>query len=154
MAEIKVQGTNVFAYDGTAVTRLVCLTGIDLGGDSTSRIENTCLDEKRSKSYLNGLSDPGEGSLTFNLDPANASHLKLIEWAEDKQEGIQFYIGASDGSDPITVASPDVNVPETRSWWSFKGGVSTAVPTFEADALVGYTVTLQRSSAVTFAPKT
>lgn len=154
MAEIKAQGTNVYAFDSTAVTQLVCLTGIDLGSDSTTRIENTCLDETQSKSYLNGLSDPTESSLTFNLDPENESHLKLIEWATDKKEGLQFYVGASDGTSPVTATGGTVTVPTTRSWWTFTGGLSTPVPSFEADALVGYTVTLQRSSTVVFTPKT
>ncbi|MFU8927560.1 phage tail tube protein [Acinetobacter puyangensis] len=154
MAVIKVAGTNVYAFDGTAVTKLICTTGIDLGSDSTSRIENTCLEETQSRSYLNGLSDPAEGSLTFNLDPANTTHLKLIEWAEDKKEGIQFYVGASDGTADITATGTTAVVPETRSWWSFIGGISTPVPSFDLDALVGYTVTLQRSTSVAFTPKT
>lgn len=153
MAEIKTQGTHTYVFDGTEVVRLACLTGIDLGSDSTTRIENTCLDETQSKSYLNGLSDPAESSLTFNLDTDNESHLKLIEWATEKKEGLQFYVGASDGTDPITSSGTTVTVPTTRSWWTFTGGVSTPVPSFEADSLVGYTVTLQRSSVVVMVPK-
>lgn len=150
MAVIKTQGTNVYARKGSTVTLLTCLTGIDLGGDSTTRIENTCLDEATSKAYLSGLSDPGEGSLTFNIDTSNASHLSLITWAQAKDEGIEFFVGASDGVGIIaTTGSP----PNTRSWWSFVGGVSTPVPSFEADSIVGYTVTLQRSSSLTFSPK-
>ena len=78
MAVIKTQGTAVYVYDGTAVTKLDCITGIDLGGDSTTRIDVTCFDEVSSKSYVSGLSDPGEGSLTFNLDPENSSHLAAL----------------------------------------------------------------------------
>lgn len=150
MAVIKTQGTNVFARQGAVVTQLACLTGIDLGGDSTTRIENTCLDETASKSYLSGLTDPGEGSLTFNIDSTNASHIGLIDWAQDKVEGIEFFVGASDGTDVVPTTG---NAPTTRSWWTFIGGVTTPVPTFDVDSIVGYTVTLQRSSAVAFTPK-
>ena len=154
MANVRVQGTNVYAFDGTTITRLSCLTTIDLGSDSTTRIENTCLDEPNTKTYTTGLSDPAQGSLGFNLDPENASHLQLIEWAQDKKDGIEFYMGSSEGTAAPTATGGTVTLPATRSWWSFKGGLSTPVPTFEADALVGYTVTLERSTTVAFTPKT
>ncbi|KXZ65961.1 hypothetical protein AVENLUH5627_02691 [Acinetobacter venetianus] len=155
MAEVRVQGTNVYAFDGTTITQLACLTAIDLGGDSTTRIEKTCLDELTSKSYLTGLADPAQGSLGFNLDTENASHLQLIEWAEAKKDGIEFYIGSSEGTAAPTATGGVLDaLPTTRSWWSFKGGISTPVPTFSADALVGYTVTLERETTVAFTPKT
>ena len=153
MAVIKTQGTSVYVYDGTDVTKLDCITGIDLGGDSTTRIEITCLDEPTSKAYMSGLSDPGEGSLTFNLDPANASHLAALLLAEDKVEGVKFYIGASDGVGAITATGGTVTVPTARSWWTFEGSLSSPVPSFEADAVVGYTVTLNRSTKVVFTAK-
>ena len=154
MAEVRVQGTNVYAFDGTTITQLACLTAIDLGGDSTTRIEKTCLDETQSKSYLTGLADPAQGSLGFNLDTENESHLKMIEWAEDKKDGLQFYLGSSESTAAPTATGGVVTLPATRSWWSFKGGISTPVPSFEADALVGYTVTLERETTVAFTPKT
>ena len=78
MAEMRVQGTNVFAFDGAEITQLVCVTSIDLGSDSTSKIETTCLEEKSSKSYIPGLSDPGDGSLSIKLDLKNSSPLKRL----------------------------------------------------------------------------
>ena len=153
MAVIKTQGTAVYVYDGTAVTKLDCITGIDLGGDSTTRIDVTCLDEPTSKAYVSGLSDPGEGSLTFNLDPKNSSHLAALLLAENKKEGVKFYVGASDGTGAITVSGSVVTVPTTRSWWTFEGSLSSPVPSFEADAVVGYTVTLNRSTKVVFTAK-
>ena len=116
MAEVRVQGTNVYAFDGTTITQRTCLTAIDLGGDSTTRIEKTCLDETQSKSYLTGLSDPAQGSLGFNLDTENESHLKMIEWAEDKKDGLQFYLGSSESTAAPTAAGAVVTLPATRSW--------------------------------------
>ena len=106
------------------------------------------------KSYLTGLADPAQGSLGFNLDTENESHLKMIEWAEDKKDGLQFYLGSSESTAAPTATGGVVTLPATRSWWSFKGGISTPVPSFEADALVGYTVTLERETTVAFTPKT
>lgn len=153
MAVIKTQGTSVYVFDGTKVTKLDCITGIDLGGDSTTRVDLTCLDETSSKSYVSGLSDPGEGSLTFNLDTANASHLAALLLAENKAVGVKFFIGTSDGLGAVTATGGNVTVPTTRSWWKFEGSLSSPVPSFEADAVVGYTVTLNRSTKVTFTPK-
>lgn len=153
MAELRTQGTNVFAFDGTSITQLVCVTGIDLGSDSTSKIETTCLEEKKSKSYVPGLSDPGDGSLSIRLDPKNSSHIKLIQWAEDRKE-LEFFIGASDSIAPPTVTTNKVTLPTGRSFWSFKGALTPAVPTFEADSIVGYQFTLQRSTGVTLLPAT
>lgn len=153
MAEMRVQGTNVFAFDGTEITQLICVTSIDLGSDSTSKIETTCLEEKSSKSYIPGLSDPGDGSLSIKLDLKNSSHLKLIQWAEDRKD-LEFYIGASDGSALPTVTVDAVTLPPTRSFWTYKAALTPAVPTFEADSIVGYQFTMQRSTGVTLTPKT
>ena len=153
MAELRTQGTNVFAFDGTEITQLVCVTGIDLGSDSTSKIDKTCLEETKSKSYIPGLSDPGDGSLSIKLDIENESHLKLIEWAEDRKE-LEFYIGASDSTAPPTVTLDAVALPTGRSFWSYKAALTPAVPTFEADSIVGYKFTMQRSTGVTLLPAT
>ena len=156
MAVIKTQGTGVYVFDGTEVTKLSCITSLDLGTDSVGRIETTCLEETSTKSYVSGLADPAEASIEFNLDPVNASHLKLLQYAQGQKEGLRFYIGASDGTADITASGAPitVSVPATRSWWQFEGGVSAPSPKFDADALVGYTVSLQRASKVTFTPKT
>lgn len=153
MAELRTQGTNVFAFDGTDITQLVCVTGIDLGSDSTSKIETTCLEETKSKSYIPGLSDPGDGSISIRLDFQNQTHLKLIEWAEGRKD-LEFYIGASDSIAVPTVVSGEVALPTGRSFWTFKGALTPAVPTFEADSVVGYQFTLQRSTGVTPVPAT
>lgn len=153
MAELRVQGTNVFAFDGTDITQLVCVTGIDLGSDSTSKIDKTCLEETKSKSYLPGLSDPGDGSISIKLDPKNESHLKLIEWSEDRKE-LEFFIGASDSIAPPTVVTDAVALPFGRTFWSYKAALTPAVPTFESDSIVGYQFTMQRSTGVTLLPAT
>lgn len=156
MALLNVQGSNLYMSDGTTLTKLVCVKTIDLGSDSISKRDTTCLEETSSKSYLPGLADPGEGSLTFDLDPANTSHLALINAASSNTQAT-FYLLASDGTavPTTTGTAPNitVTVPTGRSYWTFKAAVTNPVPKFEADALVGYTVTLQRSTKVTLVPK-
>lgn len=81
------------------------------------------------------------------------NHLKLIEWAEDRKE-LEFYIGASDSTAPPTVTLDAVALPTGRSFWSYKAALTPAVPTFEADSIVGYQFTMQRSTGVTLLPAT
>ncbi|ENR2980352.1 phage tail tube protein [Acinetobacter nosocomialis] len=152
MAVMRVQGTNVFIFDGTAITKAACINGIDLGSDSTSKIENTCLEETDSKGYLTGLNDPGDGSITFNLDPENDTHLKIIELAEDRAV-LTMYLGGSDGTGEPTVASGTVTLPTTRTFWSFQATLAPSTPTFEADSLVSYQITMQRKTGVKLIPK-
>lgn len=156
MAVLKVQGSNLYMFDGTALTKLVCVKTIDVGSDSVSKIETTCIEETSSKSYISGLSDLGEGSLTIDLDPANVSHLALIN-AANSSTPVTMYLLASDGTAvPTTTGSAPnitVTVPTGRSYWTFKATLTNPVPKFDADAIVGYTVTLQRSTKVTFVPK-
>lgn len=154
MANIPVQGSRVYAFDGTAITRLSCLKTIDLGGDSVTRIETTCLDEPDTKTYETGLSDPGQGSFGYDLDDENESHDKIEEWAIEKKKGLQFFIGSRDSTDAPTVTGGTVTLPTTRTWWSFMGGLSNAMPAFEADSNVAYTVNLERSTRVVRTPKT
>ncbi|MDC5072928.1 phage tail tube protein [Acinetobacter baumannii] len=152
MTVLRTQGTNVFISDGTAITKAICITAIDLGSDSTSKLENTCLEETKSKAYLTGLNDPGDGSITFNLDPENETHIQLLEWADAHKE-LTFYIGASDGVAEPTIATGTVTVPTTRTFWTYKASLAPSTPTFEADSLVSYQVTMQRSTGVQILPK-
>lgn len=154
MANVLVNGMGIYVYDGTAITKINCIKTLDFGSDSTTRIENTCLDEPNTKSYVSGLSDPGQGSIGYDFDDKNTSHDKLEEWARDKKQNLQFYIGSRGSNDAPTLTGGSVTLPKTRTWWSFMGGLSSPTPTFEADALVAYTITLERSTEVIRTPKT
>lgn len=153
MAKIKVQGTNVFAFDGTVIKRVRCLKTIDLGSDSPTRIEDTCLEEEEDKQYEYGLNDPGAGSLGYTIDDENESHLELLDWGNQRKK-LTFYIGAQGSTDVPTVESGLVVLPTTRSWWSFGANLTNGQPTFEADAFVQYSIPMQRTSKVSFIPKT
>lgn len=152
MAVMRVQGTNVFIFDGTAITKTVCINGIDLGSDSTSKIENTCLEETDSKGYVTGLNDPGDGSITFNIDPENDTHLKIIELAEARKV-LTFYLGGSDGTGEPTVTNGTVSLPTTRTFWTYQASLAPSTPTFEADSLVSYQIPMQRKTGVKLIPK-
>ena len=153
MAKVKVQGTNVFVWDGTELTQLGCLKTIDYGSDSPTRIEDTCLEETDSKGYSYGLNDPGAGSLGFTYDDENESHLKLIEWGESRKS-LTFYVGLDKSTDVPTGTSGTVTLPTSRNWHTFNANLTSGQPTLEADSFVKYSLPMQRSTGVKTVPRT
>lgn len=151
MAKIKkgvlTQGTQVWVKHGTVptLTKMVCITGITLGDDSPTDIANTCLEETDSATSMYGLNQPGEGSITLNTDPDNASHLELLQLAADNAE-VKVYVGWSDGTGDPTIALDLTTLPTTRTWTSFTALLKDSSPTFEADSLVAHTISMKRQS--------
>jgi hypothetical protein len=123
-----------------------CITGIVLGDDSPTEIDDTCLDEPDSATSTYGLNKPGEGSITINTDPKNATHMTLLQLAEDK-ELVEVYVGWSDGVgiEPEMVTA-EVTLPETRTWTVFTTRLRASPPTFDADSLVKHSVGMKRQT--------
>lgn len=153
------QGTNVWIKHGeptaAILTKMICIKGIQLGDDTPTDIDNTCLEEEDSKTSVNGLNQPGEGSITLNTDPDNATHITLLKLADDNAD-VEIYIGWSDGKvvptlEPLT---GKVTLPEDRTWTSTTARLKAGAPTFEPDALVGHTISLKRQSKVITAYRT
>lgn len=153
MAKVKkgvlTQGTQVWIEHGDVpvLTKMVCITGIQLGDDSPTDIANTCLEETDSATSIYGLNQPGEGSITLNTDPDNASHLALLQLAADNA-GVKVYVGWSDGVGEPTI-EPDTELPATRTWTTFTALLKDSSPTFEADSLVQHTISMKRQSKAT-----
>lgn len=151
------QGTKVWIKHGEAatptLTKMDCITGIVLGDDSPTEIDNTCLDEPDSATSMYGLNKPGEGSITINTDPENATHMTLLQLAEDK-ELVEVYVGWSDGSTLPTLATATVTLPETRTWTTFTARLKAGAPTFDSDSLVKHAVAMKRQTKAVTAFKT
>ena len=154
MAKLRVQGSRWWAFDGTELIQLTCLKTFDPGSDSAGKIETTTLDSEETKTYIPGLSDPGDGSMGFDIDTENASHLQIVQWATEKK-ALTIIHGAP-GSDSVPTVTAGVldTLPTDRTWWRFEASLTTPVWKFDADTLVNCTVTMQRSSATTFIPAT
>lgn len=107
------QGTQIYALVPTAanpaifeVLEVECATAFNPGGNPADQVEVTCLSD-RVRKYLRGLRTPGQASLTLNVDPRNASHVRLHQISEDDSiESIRWVVGWSDGTD----ISPTVGV--------------------------------------------
>lgn len=151
------QGTNVWILHGAltapVLTKMDCITSISLGDDSTNDIDDTCLEETDTKTSQPGLTTPGDGEIVIKTDPLNASHMTLLQLAENR-ESVKVYIGWSDGKTVPTLAvapTPEnpVELPTTRTFSTFDAILRTSSPTFEPDSLVEHKVAMKRQSKVT-----
>jgi len=153
MAKVKkgvlTQGTQVWIKHGEEgaeeLTKMVCITGINLGDDTPTDITDTCLEETDSATSTYGLNTPGEGSITINTDPENATHITLLQLADDLA-GVEVFVGWSDGTVEPTLTTGSVTLPEDRTWTSFTALLKNSAPTFEPDSLVSHTISMKRQS--------
>lgn len=152
------QGTKVWIKHGEGatptLTKMDCITGVTLGDDSPTEIDTTCLDEEDSATSTYGLNKPGEGSITINTDPKNATHMVLLQLAEEKAD-VEVFIGWSDGTgiEP-TLATGKVTLPTTRTWTVFTAKLKAGAPTFDPDSLVKHAVAMKRQTRAITAYKT
>lgn len=151
MATIKkgvlTQGTKVYIKSGAELFAMDCIKAIQLGDDSSTEIDTTCIDETVSKTSRYGLISHGEGSLSINTDPTNQSHIKLLQLASDRAE-VEVIVAWSDG---IVVPTAGAGVlptvlPVGRTFTSFIANLIEKSPTFDADTLVNHTVGMKRQT--------
>ena len=146
------QGTQVWIEHGDSaaptLTKMDCITSISLGDDSVSDIDDTCLEETDTKTSQPGLNTPGEGEIVIKTDPLNASHMKLLQLAENRTP-VKVYIGWSDGTTAPTLNATVVTLPTTRTFTTFDAILRVSSPTFEPDSLVEHKVAMKRQSKVT-----
>lgn len=156
MAKMRVQGSRWWAFDKVTATlmRLECLKTFEPGSDSAGKIEDTCLDEEDTKSYLPGLTDLGEGSMGFDFDEENASHMQIYAWADAKKDLTIIQAAKGDQTIVPTVEDGELKIPNTRTFWRHEASLTSPAWKFDADGLVNCTVTLQRRAKTTFLPKT
>lgn len=152
MAHVKAQGTQVFTVIDNQVVRFVCYKKIDLGQDSFQKIEINCMDDDTTD-FERGRRTPGEGSIQIDYDDENISHARLLEIA-DSGEKLDWYIGGSQSKIPPAYdVLTGIDLPEDRTWWSYRGYLNDATPVFEQDQIVNYSFPLVRTSKVTTTPR-
>lgn len=148
------QGTKVWILSGDdgdsippVLTQMDCIVSIGVGDDSATDIDDTCLDETDSKTSQPGLNTPGEGEIKIKTDPKNATHMKLLQLAENR-EAVKVYVGWSDGKKVPTLEGSNVTLPTDRTFSTFDATLSASAPTFDPDSLVEQTVKMKRQTKV------
>lgn len=154
MAVVKTQGTQLFTVIDGQVVKFICVKKIGYGQDSFGKIDITCLDAD-SKQYVRGMRDPGEGSVEINYDDENTSHERLLEAAKSG-EILDWYVGSGHSKDaPTYEAVAGIDLPQTRSWNSFKAYINDTAPNdVEVDSVESYTFAMVRTSEVTRTKRT
>lgn len=157
------QGTQLFVLANGAVSEVECITAFSPGSNPADQIEDTCLSEKNDRTFKRGLRTPGAASLTLNADPKNASHIMLYNLSisdDEADQDLTFAIGWSDGEASPTVAGEAASgavdglvLPDSRTWFVFKGYVSDFPFDFAANTVVSTSASIQRSGSAVWVPK-
>lgn len=149
---MKSQGTDLYAIDPADGSLIIvgCPTSIDGIDTSIDQLETTCLNSQ-ARTYEAGLATPGAASFGINIDPKDASHLRLHQ-LKIAGTTLQWAVGWSE--DPGTVPTIVQNSageyifdtpPTSRSWILFEGYMNSYPFTFGLNASVTSTVGIQVS---------
>ena len=155
---MRTAGTELYFLDpdDCSVVQVGCPTSIT-GLDSTiDQLETTCL-ESTARTYEAGLATPGTATFTLNLNPQDASHIRLQEM---KTAGVstRWVIGFPDaiGTAPTCAVDSDGEcafvLPPNRTWLEFEGFVNSYAFDFSLNALITATVGIQVSGDPVLTP--
>jgi hypothetical protein len=151
---VKTQGTDLYVIDpaNNSVLKVGCVTSIDGIDTAIDQIETTCLQDM-ARTYESGLATPGTASFGINVDPKDASHLRLHQL---KVAGttLQWALGWSEdpGTPPTVDTNATFNFPTSRSWISFEGFMNSYPFSFAQNAVVTSTVGIQVSGEPVLIP--
>jgi hypothetical protein len=144
---IKAQGSQLYAIDpaDNSLITIDCVTSIDGIDSAIDQLETTCL-ENLARTYEAGLATPGAASFGINVDPRQATHVRLHQ-LKTAGTSLRWALGWSDatGTAPTVDSSGDFELPTTRSWIVFEGYMNSYPFTFGQNAMVTSTVGIQIS---------
>lgn len=151
---IKTQGTQLYFLDNKdgkeEIIQIGCPISVSLGDVSVDTIETTCL-SATVRSYVTGLESPGEGKIGINLDPANASHMRLYEIQDDKANNeIWLILGLSESTTEPILSNEQVLLAGDRSWLVCKVTINGFPFAIEGNSVIQVEIPIQRSGIVGF----
>lgn len=155
---VATQGTQLYFIDpdSGAVTEAGCVTSIDGIDTTVEQIETTCL-SALARTYQAGLATPGTATFGINIDPSDASHIRLHQ-LKVLGTTLQWAVGFADGTAAPTAttdsAGDDVfTLPTSRSWITFEGFMNSFPFSFQQNSVVQSTIGIQVSGEPTLTPK-
>lgn len=154
---ILTQGTEIFCLAPTAVgssTKAVFkvdgASEFNPGDEVADEIPTTELAERKAHTFAVGLTDPGEASITLQIDPTNPNHKLLYDL---RGQELEFAVGWADGSAEPVDGGVEMTLPTSRTWFKFKGSIKSFPFDFSANSVVKATMTIRRSGAGEWLPK-
>jgi hypothetical protein len=152
------QGTHVFFVDpnsGTpTVMQLKKVTALNPGTAPAGQIDETTLEDLLYMQYRAGLRDPGQGSMSINVDPTEDSHTALHTLSETSPPPtLDWAIGWSDGTEEPTFTAGEWTLPTTRTWCTYRAYVSDFPFDFQGNATVATEVGIQRAGGLDWTKK-
>ena len=148
---MKTQGTDLYTIDPDDGSLIVvgCPTSIEGIDTSIEQLETTCLNSL-ARTYEAGLATPGNATFSINVDPKDASHLRLHQ-LKVAGETVQWAVGWSEspGTAPSVVTNSAgeyvFSTPTTRSWILFEGFMNSFPFSFALNDVVKSTIGIQVS---------
>lgn len=141
---IKTQGTKLYVVDpdDDSLITVACVLNIS-GVDTTNeQIETTCL-EDAARTYVAGLSTPGQGSFGLNYDSDQSSHTRLHQLKVAKTI-LNWVIGLSDGTTlPVVDSGGTWDLATTRTWIRFQGFITNYPFEIAQNSVVQSTLNVQ-----------
>lgn len=129
-----------------------CTTSISGISAARDQIETTCL-ESDARTYEPGMVTPGTATFGINVDPADASHVRLHQLFVAGTQ-LNWAIGFGDGTAVPTVdTAGEFILPTSRTWIDFDGYISDYPFDFQLSAVVASTISIQMSGMPLFSPK-
>ena len=150
---VKTQGTELYFIDpyDNSVNKVGCTTSISGINAARDQIDVTCLDSD-ARIYVAGMAAPGNATFGINVDPSDASHVRLHELYVSGDK-FNWALGLSDGTAAPTADSEgEVVVGASRSWITFNGYISDFPFDLALNSVVQSTVSIQVSDFPDFTP--
>lgn len=151
------QGTNIFVIDPAdgSVLTIGCATSFNPGGSPASQLATTCL-EDNDASFIPGMREPGQATLTISADPRDPSHVRLYElFSQNPSPVLKWAVGWPDGPNtpPTADVSGDFVLPTTRTWYLFQGYIVDFPFDHALNAVITATIPIQRSGGSSWIAK-
>lgn len=149
---IKTQGTHLYCIDSDGTTVLTVpvksISGISAAKD---QLETTEL-HMDARTYVAGLATPGAATFELQFDPSQTTHVTLHDHYKAGTV-LKWAVGWSDGTAAPTATANAWTLPTTRSFIDFEGYISDMPFSFDLNAVVASSVSLQISGLPTMTPK-
>lgn len=157
---VKTQGTQLYILDETAtggpeILVVECTTAISGLSNPREQIEVTCMEDE-ARSYVGGLSTPGQLTVTVNFDPTNVSHFRLYEFWRENADNFKATIGFGGpvGVAPTLDTAGDFEYPTTRTFVEFEGYVVDLPLEAALNSVWTAAIPIQISGPYTIFPRT